>query len=129
MTILKTVTNYYGASLVTQLVKNPPAMREAWGRFLGWEDPLEKEMATRLSILKSGFPEVAVVKSPPVGAGDARHTGSVPGSGRSPGEGNGHPLQYSCLENSMDKGAWWATINGVMKSQTQLSDLTLSLLT
>ena len=42
----------------------------------------------------------------------------IPGSGRSPGEGNGNPLQYSCLESSMDKGAWWATVHGVAKSQT-----------
>ena len=48
----------------------------------------------------------------------------IPGSGRSPGEGNGHPLQYSCLENSMDWGAWWATVHGVEKSWTQLSDFT-----
>ena len=47
---------------------------------------------------------------------------SIPGSGRSPGEGNGNPLQYSCLENSMDRGAWWATVHGVTKSQTWLSD-------
>ena len=44
------------------------------------------------------------------------------GSGRSPGEGNGNPLQYSCLEISMDRGDWWATVNGVQKSQTELSD-------
>ena len=50
--------------------------------------------------------------------------GSIPGSGRSPGEGNGNPLQYSCLENSMDGGAWWATVHGVAKSQRQLSDFT-----
>ena len=48
--------------------------------------------------------------------------GSIPGSGRSPGKGNGNPLQYSCLENPMDGGAWLATIHGVAKSQTQLSD-------
>ena len=47
--------------------------------------------------------------------------GSIFGSGRSPGEGNGKPLQYSCLENSMDRGTWWATVHGVTKSQTQLS--------
>ena len=47
--------------------------------------------------------------------------GSLPGSGRSPVEGNGTPLQYSCLENPMDRGAWWATVHGVSKSQTQLS--------
>ena len=50
--------------------------------------------------------------------------GSIPGLGRSPGEGNGNPLQYSCLENSMDGGTWWATVHGVTKSQTQLSDFT-----
>ena len=47
---------------------------------------------------------------------------SIPGLGRSPGEGNGNPLQYSCLENPMDRGAWWAIIHGVAKSQIQLSD-------
>ena len=47
--------------------------------------------------------------------------GLIPGSGRCPGEGNGNPLQYSCLENYMDGGAWWATIHGITKSQTQLS--------
>ena len=49
--------------------------------------------------------------------------GSIPGSGRSAGEGNGNPLQYSCLENPMDRGAWWATVHGVAKSRTQLCDL------
>ena len=53
---------------------------------------------------------------------------SIPGSGQSPGEGNDHPLQYSCLENSTDQGAWQATVHGVTESWTQLSDLTLSLL-
>ena len=52
--------------------------------------------------------------------------GLIPGSGRSPGEGNGNPLQYYCLENPMDRGAWWATVHGVAKSQTQLSDFTLT---
>ena len=60
----------------------------------------------------------------------ARNTGdtdSIPGSGRSPGEGNGYPLQYSCLETPMDGGAWWATVHGVAKSRTRLSDFTHSL--
>ena len=48
--------------------------------------------------------------------------GSIPGSERSPGEGNGNPLLYSCLENPMDTGAWWATVHRITKSQTQLSD-------
>ena len=50
--------------------------------------------------------------------------GSIPGSGRYPGEGNGNPLQYSCLENRMDRGAWWAAVHGVAKSRTRLSDFT-----
>ena len=53
--------------------------------------------------------------------------GSIPGSGRSAGEGNGNPLQYYCLENPMDRGAWQATVHGVTKSQTQLSDFTFTL--
>ena len=59
------------------------------------------------------------VKNLPADAGDL---GSVPGSGRSPEEGNGNPLQYFCLENSMDKGAWQATVHGIVKSQTRLND-------
>ena len=50
--------------------------------------------------------------------------GSIPGLGRSSGEGNGNPLQYSCLENPMDRGVWWATVHGVAKSRTRLSDFT-----
>ena len=53
--------------------------------------------------------------------GDTRDMGSIPGSGRYPGEGNGNPLQYSCLENSMGRRGWWATIHGAAKNQTQLS--------
>ena len=55
---------------------------------------------------------------------NAGDLGSISGSGRSSGEGSGYPLQYSCLENSMDGEAWWATVHGVTKSQTQLSDFT-----
>ena len=61
-----------------------------------------------------------VVKNPPANAGDIRDTGSIPGSGRSPGEGNGNPLQYSCLENPMDRGACWATAYNVVESWTRL---------
>ena len=63
---------------------------------------------------------VLVIKNVPTNAGDIRDVGSIPGSGRFPGEGNGDPLQYSCMENLMDSGAWWATVHGVSKSQTQL---------
>ena len=68
-----------------------------------------------------GFPGGSDGKASACNAGDP---GLIPGSGRSPGEGNGNPLQYSCLENSMDEGAWWATVHGVTKSRTRLSNLT-----
>ena len=64
-------------------------------------------------------------KEPACSVGDP---GSIPGLGRSPGEGNGNILQYSCLENSMDGGAWQATVHGVTKSQIQLSDFTFTIL-
>ena len=57
---------------------------------------------------------------------NAEDLGSIPGSGISPGGRNGNPLQYSCLENSMDRGAWWATVHGVAKSPTWLSDFTFT---
>ena len=63
-------------------------------------------------------PGGSVVKNPPV---NARDVGLISGSGRSPGESNGNPLQYSCLGNPMDRGAWWATVYGVAKSWTRLS--------
>ena len=59
-----------------------------------------------------------VIKNAPTNAGDIRDIGSIPGSRRFPGEGNGDPLQYSCMENLIDSGAWWATVHGVAKSQT-----------
>ena len=73
----------------------------------------------RLSSSKTvpGFPDASVGKNPPAEAGDV---GLIPGSGRFPGEGNGNPLQYSCLGNHMDRGAWQA--HGVPESPTQLSD-------
>ena len=60
------------------------------------------------------------VKNLAAKAGNIRDMGSIPGLGRSPGEGNGNPLQYSCLENPMDRGAWWVTVHRATKSQTQL---------
>ena len=65
-----------------------------------------------------GFPGGAVVKYPLANAGDTGDAGLIPGSGRSPGVGNGNPLQYSCLENSMDRRTWWAPVHGVTKSWT-----------
>ena len=70
------------------------------------------------------FPGGSEGKASVYSAGDL---GPIPGSGRSPGERNGSPLQYSCLENPMDRGAWWATVHGVAKRQTRLSDSTTSL--
>ena len=111
---------------MAQWVKNLPGMQEIQQiqfRSLGQEDPLEKEMATHFSTLAwkipwteelamterpricKWFPGGAVVKNSPANAGDARHMGSMPGAGRSPGVGNGNPLKYSCLENSLDGGA------------------------
>ena len=66
------------------------------------------------------FPGGAVVKNPPANAENSRDMGLILGSGRSPGEGNDNPLQYSCLENPMDRIAWQATVHRVAKSQTQL---------
>ena len=58
-----------------------------------------------------------VVKNPPANAGDTRNMGQIPGSRRFPGGGNGNPLQYSCLENSMGRGAWWSEVHGAMNEQ------------
>ena len=201
-----TCLNLKRASLVAQLIKNPPAMWETWVQSLGWEDPLEKGKANYspvfwareshglvheiskswtwlsnchfhfLSNLKKSnnlenlklhkwlawasvepfgqrgseseeagktqasgpqrdgqkhqaeeqprASQVAlVVKNPPVNVGDVRDTGSMPGLWRSPREGNGNPLQYSCLENAMERGAWWAIVHGVTKSRIQLKRL------
>ena len=71
------------------------------------------------------FPGASVVKNPPVNARDARDVGSIFGSGRYPGEENGNPLQYSCLENLMDRGAWQATVPRVAKSRTGLKQLSM----
>ena len=70
-----------------------------------------------------GFPGVLAVKNPPANAGDVRDMDSIPGSGRAPGGGHGNPLQYSCLENPMDRGAWQDTIHRVAKSRTRLKPL------
>ena len=71
--------------------------------------------------LKNASPVAQLVKNLPANAGDARDVGLIPRLGRSPGEANGNPLQYSCLKNSMDRGAWRATVHAVAKSMTRLS--------
>ena len=78
-------------------------MQETQAQSLGQEDALKKEM---------GFPHSSVSKESACNAGDL---GLIPQLGRSPGEGNGNPLQYSCLENPMDRGAWHATVHGVAR--------------
>ena len=78
-----------------------------------------------INVLKNGFPRwlsgknKTKQKNPPANKGDM---GSIPGLGRSSGEGNGNPFQYSCLGNPMDRGAWWATVHGVVRSWTRLRD-------
>ena len=74
--------------------------------------PIEPLLYFHLASLVAGM-----VKNLPANAGDTRDTGLIPGFGRSPGEGNGNMFQYSCLESSMDRGAWWATVHGVTKNQ------------
>ena len=94
-----------------------------WSLFL-WKKRLRKKKKKGQRFCYSmGFPGGSEVK---VSASNAGDLGSIPRLGRSPGEGNGNPLQYSCLENPMDGGAWWATVHGVAKSQTRLSDLTFT---
>ena len=73
----------------------------------------------KITIDNLDFPGSSVVKNPPAKPGDL---GSIPGLRRSPGGGNGSPLEYSCLENAMDRGAWWATVHGVSESQRGLSN-------
>ena len=131
------------ASLVAQMVKRLLTTQEAWVQSLGRGDPLEKDMATHLPFLPGKFHGWrSLVGYSPWGRKDLDTTerlhflsvvecllsmrevvGSMPTSS-SFGEGNGNPLQYSCLENSMDGGAWWVTIQGVAKSRTWLSDFT-----
>ena len=80
-------------------------------------------MVSQLAFSVWGFPGDSVVKTLHASVGNAGDVGSVPELG-CPRGGNGNPLQYSCLGNSMDRGAWWATVYGVTKSRTQLSDFT-----
>ena len=89
-------------SLKAQVVKNLLAM---------WD-----------TMVQSWVGKIPWRRNPPANEGDARDLGSIPGSGRSPGEGNGSPVQYSCLEKPMDRGAWRAAVHEVAQSQTRPSD-------
>ena len=108
-----------GYSLVAQLVKNPPVMQEIPVWFLSQQDPPEKGRLPTPGVI--GFPGDSVSKEVTCNVGDL---GLIPGLGRSFGGGHDNPLNYSCLENSMDRGAWWATVHGVTKNWTQLSNKT-----
>ena len=93
-------------------------MSKFWGSNVHHGDYSYKYYVTHLR----SIPTVSVVKNPHANAGDARDAGSIPGLGRFPGRGNGNSLQYSCLINSMDRGAWWATVHGLSKSWKWLSN-------
>ena len=99
--------------------------KQAFRKFL-LNEPT-KELLTVIPELSPRASQVAlVIKTPPARAGDVRDVGSIPGSGRSPGGEHGNPLQYSCLEKAMDRGAWRATVHSVAKSSMQLSMLAQS---
>ena len=111
---------------VAQTVKDLPAVRETWVRSLVGKIPWRREWPPIPVFLagefhgqihgqSGGFPGGPDSKESACNEGDL---GSIPGLGRFPGEGNGYPLQYSCLENPMDRRAWWPTVHSVAKSQT-----------
>ena len=78
-----------------------------------------------MNMVYMDFPSGSAVKESTCNAGAVGDMGSIPELGKSPGGGNGNPLQYSCLENPMDRGAWWATVHRVAKSWTQLKQLSM----
>ena len=96
-------------------------MQETWVQSLGWEDPPEKGQATHSSNIC--FPGGSDGKASSCSVGDL---GLIPGLGRSPGKGNGNSIQYCCLGNPMDRGAWQTTVLGVTKSWTRLRDFTFT---
>ena len=98
--------------LVAQMMKNPPAVQETWVQSLGCKDPLEKEMAIYSSILGASLVAQMVKIS------SAMQETQVQ-SLEIPWRRNGYPLQYSCLQNPMDRGAYWATVHGVAQNQTR----------
>ena len=103
-------------SLLREGGTKDPGPCRCWNCPLGpWQGhrPKPRHQMAGLGALQSwpGFPVALVVKNPPARAGDMRYLDPIPGWGRSPGGGHGSPLQYSCLENPMDRGAWWATVH------------------
>ena len=93
---------------------------ESWAPWIS----LSISMVSQLVFSVWGFPGDSVVKNLPASTGNAGDVGSIPELGRCPRGGNSNPLQYSCLGNSMDRGAWWATVYGVARSWTRLTDCT-----
>ena len=90
----------------------------------GWDGAgREVQEGGDICILMADSQVVLVVKSPPAKEGDLKDAGSIPRSGRSPGGGHGNPLQYPCLENPMDRGAWWVIVHRAAKSRTPLKQL------
>ena len=105
-----------------RIFSSESALHIRWPKY--WSFSLSISPSNEYSWLILDFPGGSDGKASAYNAGDP---GSIPASGRSPGEGNGDPLQYSCLENPMDGGAWYPTIHGVEKSRTRLSDFTFLL--
>ena len=102
-------------SILSNLLHRPQSGEALWARvFLNTDNsPMYSWVKSTKGYQIRGFLGALVTKSPPANAGDAV---LIPGLGRCPGEGNGNPLWYVCLENPMDRGAWWATVHGVTKS-------------
>ena len=109
--LVPVITTLFFWVWVSLVVKSEPRVNN----FLGQSVILTHRVWDQITRCK-GFPGASVVKNPPANAGDARDVCSIPGSGRSPGEGNGNPLQYSCLGNPTDRGTWQATVRGVTKN-------------
>ena len=109
-----------GNQLQCSCLENPRDGEAWWAAVYG---VAQKRLSSSSSTPTMGYPGGSVVKNPPTNAGDS---GWILGLGRSPGEGNGNPLQCSCLENPMDRGAWWAIVHGVVRDRTRLSDFTFT---
>ena len=108
----------------TKVFSNELALHIMWPKYWSFSFSISpSNNYLGLITFRMGFPGGSEVKVPACNLGNL---GSIPGSGRFPGEGNVNPLQYSCLENPMDRGAWWATVHEVAKSQTRLSDFTFT---
>ena len=112
-------TNSYFKELACEITST--GRLEIWLGFQGCSLLFYRLFIVTVLGLSWDFPGGSEIKASACNVGDL---GSIPGLGRSPGEGKGNPLQYSCLENPMDRGAWWATVHGVAKSRTRLSDFT-----